>query len=142
MIVYTGGTFDVLHAGHVELLAACSQMAGAHGRVVVALNTDAFITAYKGQPPACTYEQRAVMLEAIRYVDEVVPNTGGADSTPAIELVAPHIIAVGDDWAAKDYHAQMGFTPEWLAERFIELVFVPRTTGLSSTLLKARTAAR
>lgn len=141
MIVYTGGSFDILHAGHVELLAACSHLAGLDGQVVVALNTDRFIAQYKGRLPACSYEYRAAMLRAIRYVDRVVPNTGGADSKPAIESVQPHIIAVGSDWEGRDYHAQMGFTPEWLAARFIELVFVPRTTGLSSTLLKSRMVA-
>jgi glycerol-3-phosphate cytidylyltransferase len=142
MIVYSGGSFDVLHAGHVELLAACAGMAGPHGRVVVSLNTDAFIAEYKGRAPVCTYGQREAMLRAIRYVDEVIPNVGGWDSRPAIESVRPHILAVGDDWAGRDYHAQMGFTPAWLDERGIELVFVPRTTGLSSTLIKARMVER
>lgn len=140
MIVYTGGTFDVLHAGHIELLLDCVGLSHC-GRVVVALNTDEFITEYKGRPPVCTYEQRATMLRAIRYVDEVIPNVGGWDSRPAIEQVMPNIIAVGDDWAGRDYHGQMGFTPEWLAVRMIELVFVRRTTGLSSSLLKQRLAA-
>jgi glycerol-3-phosphate cytidylyltransferase len=141
VIVYTGGSMDVLHAGHVELLAACSHLAGPDGKVVVSLNTDEFIAEYKGKPPVVPYEYRAAMLRAIRYVDRVVPNVGGADSRPAIEQVRPHIIAVGSDWEDRDYHAQMGFTPRWLAERFIELVYVPRTTGLSSTLLKSRMVA-
>lgn len=144
MIVYTGASMDVLHAGHVELLAACRELAdqlGQHGRVVVSLNTDEFIEQYKGRPPVVPYELRAMMLRAIRYVDEVIPNVGGADSKPAIESVRPNLIAIGSDWAApKNYHAQMGFTPEWLAERHIRLVYVPRTTGLSSTLLKSRPA--
>ena len=53
-IVYTGGTFDLLHSGHIRFLKACRRLVGADGEVVVSLNTDAFIEAYKGKPPVIT----------------------------------------------------------------------------------------
>ena len=137
MKVYTGGTFDLFHAGHANLLRQCRLLAGT-GPVVVALNTDEFIAAYKGRPPVVSYDDRAAVLAACRYVNQVVPNTGGADSRPAIEAVSPDLIVIGSDWATRDYHAQMGFTQAWLDERGIALCYVPYTPGISTTDLKAR----
>lgn len=138
MIVYTGGTFDLFHAGHAFLLRECRKLAGREGRVVVALNTDAFIAAFKGKPPVCTYAEREAVLLSCRHVDEVIRNSTGADSKPTIEAVQPDIIAIGIDWAAKDYYAQMNFTPQWLDSHGISLVYVPHPQPLSSTAIKAR----
>lgn len=137
--VYTGGTFDLLHAGHVDLLKVCRKIAGPDGRVVVALNRDRFVEMFKGQRPVCTYPERRAMLEGCRYVDEVVENSGDQDSTVTIELVQPDYILIGDDWATKDYFKQMGFSQVWLDERGITLLYVPRHRNLSSTDIKART---
>jgi len=82
-IVYTGGTFDLFHAGHSFFLRRCSEL----GRVTVALNTDEFIEAYKGKPPVISYADRAEVLMSCRYVDSVIPNIGGTDSKPSIELM-------------------------------------------------------
>ena len=133
MRVYTGGTFDLFHIGHVRLLWRCSKLAYPDGEVVVALNTDDFVTAYKGRPPVISYAERREILEACRYVDRVVPNHGGADSKPAIEWVQPDIIAVGSDWQDRDYYAQMGFTQAWLDERGIRLIYLPYTEGVSTS---------
>jgi cytidyltransferase-like protein len=86
-IVYTGGTFDLFHSGHIRFLKACRRLAGDDGRVVVSLNTDAFIQAYKGKPPIMSYEERAEILLGCKYVDRVVPNLAGADSKPAILML-------------------------------------------------------
>lgn len=137
-IVYTGGTFDLLHAGHVDFLAVCRKIAGDNGRVVVGLNRDEFVASYKGHPPACTYEERRDVLCGCRYVDEVVVNSGDADSKIAITLVNPDFIVIGDDWAHRNYYAQMSFTPEWLNEMDYTLLYVPRQRMLSSTDIKAR----
>lgn len=144
MIVYTGGTMDLLHVGHLELLAGCRQLAGPDGRVVVSLNTDEFVASYKGRPPVQAYDLRADMLRACRLVDLVVCNVGGADSRPAIEVVRPDILAIGDDWYDPDaedpearYHRQLGLTREWLAERDLRIAYIPRTRGISTTGLRA-----
>jgi glycerol-3-phosphate cytidylyltransferase len=136
--VYTGGTFDLFHAGHVNFLRQCKKIAGRKGWVIVVLNTDEFITKYKGSPPIHSYEQRASILYGCSYVNFVYPNTGGADSKPAIEQINPDFIVVGDDWACKDYYAQMQFTQEWLDKKDITLIYVPYTKDISTTELKRR----
>jgi len=136
MRLYTGGTFDLFHYGHVRFLARCRELAKG-GSVIVSLNTDEFITTYKGQPPIIPYAARLEVLVGCRYVDRVIPNFGGADSKPAIESVKPNIIAIGSDWEHRDYYAQMGFTPRWLADRGIDLVYVPYTASISASMIRA-----
>lgn len=132
--VYTGGTFDLPHHGHFRLL----QRAHDFGRVIVGLNTDEFILQYKGKAPIMSFDERKEILMACRWVDEVVPNYGGADSKIAIDIVKPDYIIIGSDWARKDYYKQMDFTQDWLDERGIGLIYVPYTQGISSTDLKTR----
>jgi cytidyltransferase-like protein len=64
MIVYTGGTFDLFHAGHAFLLSQCRKLAGPDGKVVIALNTDQFTASYKGRPPIGCYSEREAVLPA------------------------------------------------------------------------------
>ena len=132
--VYTGGTFDLIHSGHASFLQRCAQI----GTVTVALNTDDFIKFYKGKAPIMSYEERKAVLEAFRWVDRVIPNDDGADSTTAIAKAQPDIIAIGSDWARKDYYGQMGFTQDWLDEQGISLMYIPYTQGISTTELKRR----
>lgn len=134
-IAYTGGTFDYFHSGHVNFLRQCKAIADV---VVVSLNTDEFITQFKGKPPIMSYDERRKVLEGCRYVDKVIPNTGGADSKPAIISVKPDFIIIGSDWASKDYYKQMGFNQEWLDEQGIVLIYVPYTLGISTTQIKER----
>ena len=136
--VYTGGTFDILHRGHVNLLWQCRKIAGPDGSVVVGLNNDAFIARYKQRPPMLGYRDRAAVLAACRHVDEVVENVGDEDSRIVLEQVAPDFIVIGSDWARRDYYAQMMFTQEWLDERDITLIYVPYTEGISSTAVRER----
>jgi glycerol-3-phosphate cytidylyltransferase len=137
-VVYTGGTFDLFHAGHVNFLKTCRRLAGQNGRVIVSLNTDEFIYEYKKQNPVCSYEERKTCLEACKYVDFVIPNIGGADSKPAIESATPTIIVIGSDWAKRDYYSQMQFTQEWLDDKGIVLAYVPYTLGVSTSNIKKR----
>jgi len=136
--VYTGGTFDLFHSGHVNFLRQCAIL----GKVVVSLNTDEFIREYKGNFPVVDYNGRRDTLLGCRYVSRVVPNTGGKDSKPAIVKVLPDIIAIGTDWLGKDYYKQMSFTQAWLDERNICLVYIPYTVGISTTLIKKKLCSK
>lgn len=142
MIVYTGGTFDILHFGHINFLKRCKEIAGIDGKVIVSLNPDEFIAKYKGHPPIMTYGERKQSLEQVPYVDEVVKNEGGADSKIAIEKIMPDVIVIGSDWARKDYYKQMQFTQDWLDEKLISLCYVPYTKGISTTEIKKRLSER
>ena len=137
-IVYTGGSFDTPHVGHIDLLNWCRLLAGS-GKVIVALNTDEFILRYKGKPPIYSYADRKTMLLAFKdLVDEVIANTDGEDSRPTILKVKPDVIVIGSDWLKKDYCKQMGFTPEWLEEHRIALCYIPRYINMSSTMIKEK----
>ena len=132
--VYTGGTFDLFHAGHVEFLRRCAEL----GSVTVSLNEDEFIEKYKGKRPVISYQERKDVLLGCRWVDRVIPNVGGIDSRIAIIFSNPDLVIIGSDWARKDYYAQMGFDQDWLDERGIGLVYIPYTQGISSTAIKER----
>lgn len=132
--IYTGGTFDLIHSGHVNFLRRCAEI----GNVTIALNTDEFIEQYKGKPPIMSYDERFAVLSEFYSVKNIFPNEGGADSKPTILRANPDIIAIGSDWARKDYYKQMGFTQDWLDERGISLMYIPYTQGISTTELKRR----
>lgn len=137
MIVYTGGTFDGLHVGHLELFAACRALAGPEGRVVVSVNRDEFVVRYKRRAPVHPYLVRAELVAACRFVDLVVCNIGDEDSGIAIDVVRPDVIAIGSDWQDKDYLAQLGITQGWLDERDLSIEYIPRTRGVSSSALRS-----
>ncbi len=132
-ILYTGGTFDLFHAGHVRFLMHCRKIAES---VVVCLNTDDFIERFKGAVPVISYEEREQVLLSCQYVDKVIPNTGGEDSKPTILQSGAAIIAIGSDWAAKDYYKQMDFTQEWLDKNGITLVYISFKRVQSTTNIK------
>lgn len=136
--VYTGGTFDLFHAGHVNFLKRCHEIAGIAGQVVVSLNTDSFIQEYKTKPPVCNDQERYDVISSCKYVNQVIWNSGGTDSKPAILSVQPDIIAIGSDWALKDYYKQMDFEQSWLDKLNISLIYIPYTQGISSTNIKER----
>ena len=134
-ILYTGGTFDIFHFGHANFLRQCNLLAD---EVIVGLNPDSFIEKFKGSPPIMTYEERKQSLLNCPYVSKVIANTSGADSKPTIISASPNIIAIGDDWAHKDYYKQMQFTQSWLEEKRIVLVYIPYTRGISTSEIKSR----
>lgn len=141
MILYTGGTFDLFHAGHVEFLQKCWQLSMTdhfRGSVIVSLNTDDFIEEYKGRPPINSYEERKYVLESCKYVSRVIKNVGGADSKPAILEVHPNVVAIGSDWFDRDYLGQMQFDWQWLHREGIALLYIPRITPVSTTGIKRR----
>ena len=136
--VYTGGTFDLLHIGHVNFLSQCAR----HGEVSVSLNTDEFISEYKGSAPIYSYEERKALLELLPSVKQVIPNIGGSDSKLAIETIKPDVIAIGSDWARRDYYTQMDFDQNWLDDHDISLLYIPYTPGISSSSIKKRVIDR
>ena len=105
-VLYTGGTFDLFHFGHQNFLKQCKRLAD---KVVVSLNTDDFVERFKDHKTILKYKEREQSLRYCKYVDQVIKNGAGEDSRACILTVRPHIIAIGDDWAHKNYYKQMGF---------------------------------
>ena len=131
--IYTGGTFDYLHIGHLELLRECAR----YGLVIVALNTDEFVKRYKKITPT-PYNERKSALIKCPYVYMVVKNIGEEDSKKTIESLEENICAIahGTDWTGDSLYKQMKLTQEWLNNRMISMLYIPRTTGQSSTKIR------
>lgn len=142
MNVWCGGTYDLLHPGHVHLFREAHRIAMTEGapwtgRVIVAVNTDEFVETYKGTRPVQSYAERLDMVSAVRWVNETQRNdgTGQADLILAADA---RVILIGDDWAPpRDYLAQLGIDQTFLDRYRIRVVYLPRRGGYSSTLLKA-----
>lgn len=124
--VLTYGTFDLLHYGHIRLL----QRAAALGDyLIVALSTDQF-NAMKGKQSFYSYEVRREMLESIRYVDLVIPETCWEQKLDDVRRYGVDVVVMGGDWIGSDRF-------EYLRDE-CELVYLDRTEGISTTDVKGR----
>lgn len=132
--VYTGGTFDCFHWGHVKFLKECAKF----GEVWVSLNTDEFIEEFKGRRPVMSYYERYKVLQGCKYVDTVIKNYDGANSRTAILDVLPQVIAIGSDWYDKDYFSQLNIDMEFLRKWNIAIMYIPYTSGISTTDIRRR----
>jgi glycerol-3-phosphate cytidylyltransferase len=130
--VYVGGTFDLFHAGHVQFLLQCSQ----YGKVVVALNADNFSARYKRRPILSINERKGA-IEACRFVDDVVTNIGNENSAITIDLLLEtrsiKYIAHGNDWTGESLMGQLGIDQSWLDFRGIQMLYIPYTSGISTS---------
>jgi glycerol-3-phosphate cytidylyltransferase len=134
--VLTVGTFDPLHSGHLGLFEQCRRLAGPDAHLIVGVNGDAFIAGYRGAAPMLPQTVRADVVAALRVVDEVIINDSHNNQHNLIRAAAPDILVVGQDWATRDYPAQLGVDAGWFDRARIQLCYVPRTGDWSSTALK------
>lgn len=130
--VLTIGTFDTPHIGHAILFKECELYGN---RVVVGINSDEFVESYKGRKPLYEYKERAALISRLGY--GVLKNCSAGREL--IVQVAPNVIAIGSDWARKDYYSQIDVDQDFLDEREIAMVYIPRAGSMSSTQLKERT---
>ena len=143
MRVLTMGTFDLIHPGHVHLLRQCYKLSGqagggwgTPGAVVATVNSDDFVTSYKGRAPVMGEVARCEVVAALRWVTEAHIHVYGPDAGPTIEAHRPDVIAIGADWRDRDYLAQLGVTQAWLDERGLFVAYLPLLGGHSSTALR------
>ncbi|MBR5524799.1 MAG: glycerol-3-phosphate cytidylyltransferase [Clostridia bacterium] len=122
--VITYGTFDMLHYGHVNLLRRAKELGD---YLVVAISTDEFNWNEKQKKCYFTYEQRKLLVEAIRYVDEVIPETAWSQKRTDVHEHDIDIFVMGDDWEGKF---------DELREEGVEVVYLPRTPDISTTRIK------
>jgi glycerol-3-phosphate cytidylyltransferase len=120
--VLTYGTFDLLHWGHINLLERAKNLGD---YLIVAVSTDEF-NAIKDKKSYHTYENRKRILEAIRHVDEVIPETDWDQKISDVINNDVDIFVMGDDWKGKF---------DFLKD-YCEVVYLPRTIGISTTKIK------
>lgn len=120
--IITYGTFDLLHWGHVRLLERAKEL-GDH--LTVSLSTDEF-NLLKHKEAYHSFEHRKYILEAIKYVDEVIPETDWEQKTTDIDLYDIDIFVMGDDWTGKF---------DFLKNQ-CEVIYLNRTDGISTTSIK------
>lgn len=120
--VLTYGTYDILHRGHIHLLRRAR---GLGEYLIVGLSTDEF-NALKGKRAVFSYEDRKLLLEAIRFVDEVIPEREWAQKVADVVDRGVDIFVMGDDWTGKfDF-----------LEEYCQVVYLPRTEGISTTEIR------
>ena len=122
--VLTYGTFDLLHYGHINLLRRAKALGD---YLVVAVSTDDF-NELKGKKAYHNYETRKMMLEAVRYVDLVIPEENWEQKIDDVKKYDIDIVVMGSDWAGSDRF-------DYLKD-YCEVVYLPRTEGVSTTQIK------
>lgn len=122
--VITYGTFDLLHYGHINILRRAKELGD---YLVVVVSSDEFNLNEKGKKCYYTYEQRKTMLEAIRYVDLVIPETNWEQKRKDVHEYNIDVFVMGDDWRGKF---------DFLTEEGVEVVYLPRTPEISTTKIK------
>lgn len=120
--VLTYGTFDVLHIGHINLLRRARELGD---RLIVGLSTDEF-NAVKHKSSLLDYANRKATLEAIRYVDLVIPEATWEQKVDDVQKYSVNTFVIGDDWAG-----QFDFLKE-----LCEVRYLSRTADISSTSVK------
>jgi len=128
-VVYVGMSADLVHPGHLNILQRAAKL----GSVTVGLLTDAAIASYK-RVPFMTFEQRKQVVESIKGVDIVIPQTT-LDYVPNLEKIKPDYVVHGDDWKEGVQKKTRQRVIECLSQWGGELVEVPYTQGISSTQL-------
>lgn len=120
--VITYGTFDLLHVGHINLLRRAKELGD---YLLVAVSTDEF-NALKDKKAYYSYEDRKTILEAIKYVDEVIPENNWEQKIKDVQDNDIDIFVMGHDWEGKF---------DFLKD-YCEVIYLPRTEGISTTKIK------
>jgi len=122
--ILTYGTFDVLHRGHINLLKRAKERGD---YLIVGISTDEF-NAIKGKKSYYDYETRKQMLEAIRYVDEVIPENDWNQKPGDIMKFGADEVVMGSDWEGNEKFESL--------REYCNVHYLPRTEGISSTQVK------
>lgn len=120
--ILTYGTFDLFHIGHLRLLERLSKMGD---KLIVGISTDEF-NELKGKKSIISFEDRAQIVGAIKFVDEVIAERSWEQKIEDIKAHNVSVFAIGDDWAGQFDHLKA----------HCEVAYLSRTEGISSTQLK------
>lgn len=127
-IGYTSGVFDMFHIGHLNILRRAKEKCDF---LIVGVSTDECVMSYKNKVPIIPFEERVEIVKAIRYVDDVVPQEN-MDKMDAWQKLKFDVMFHGDDWKGTDLYKSI---EEKFKEVGVEIVYLPHTEGISSTML-------
>jgi glycerol-3-phosphate cytidylyltransferase len=122
--VITYGTFDLLHYGHINLLRRAKQYGD---YLIVALSTDDFNWNQKRKKCYFSFDKRKALLEAIRYVDLVIPEESWDQKVTDVREYHIDTFVMGDDWKGEF---------DFLKNEGVDVVYLPRTPEVSTTQIK------
>ena len=122
--VITYGTFDLLHYGHINLLRRAKQYGD---YLIVALSTDDFNWNQKRKKCYFSFDKRKALLEAIRYVDHVIPEESWDQKVTDVREYHIDTFVMGDDWKGEF---------DFLQDEGVDVVYLPRTPEVSTTQIK------
>jgi len=123
-VVYTSGTFDMLHINHLKMIEYARSLADI---LIVGVNTDELVASYKSEP-IIPFEERIALVKALKYPDIVIPQHS-LDHRDKVKKLNFDVFVVGDDWTGKF---------DYLKEQNVSVVYFPYGAGISSTSLKEK----
>ena len=135
MVIYTVGTFDLLHVGHLALLEYCSTLGDV---VAVGVASDQVVNSYKPNVPVIPLDQRTEMLKALRCVNIVRPYHE-LEYVSGCKALDVDIFVVGEDWGKKAHNVDVEAYLESQGKQVIQVLYNPRT---SSSQIKLNTIAQ
>ncbi len=127
-VVYTSGTFDMLHVNHLRLIEYAR---GLGDILIVGVNTDELVASYKSMPMV-PFEERIALVRALKGPDLVIPQHS-LDHADKVKKLKFDVFVVGDDWTGKY---------DYLEEQGVSVVYTPYGRGISSSSLKKKIAMR
>ena len=125
---YTTGVFDMFHIGHLNILKKAKEQCD---YLIVGVSTDENVQNYKKKKPIIPFEERIAIVSEIKYVDKAVPQTN-MNKMEAWKKLKFDALFHGSDWKGSDMYNKM---IEEFADVGVDVVFLPHTDGVSSTLL-------
>ncbi len=131
VIGYTTGVFDMFHIGHLNILRRAKEQCD---YLIVGVSTDECVLSYKNHLPVIPYEHRSAIVEAIKYVDEVVPQDT-MDKTIFLRNRHFDVMFHGDEWKGTELYNQY---EEEFAKYGACIEYLPHTEGISSSLLREK----
>ena len=128
-IGYTTGVFDMFHIGHLNILKRAKEQCET---LIVGVSTDELVRRYKNKTPIISYNDRKSIVEAIKYVDKVIPQEN-MDKVEAVKSIGANVVFVGSDWKGSTQWIEY---EKLFAEAGCEVEYLSHTDGISSTILR------
>ena len=130
-IGYTTGVYDMFHIGHLNLIRRAKEQCE---YLIVGVSTDECVQSYKNKTPIIPYDERAAIVQAIRYVDEVVPQTS-MDKLDFLKKRYFDVMFHGDEWKGTELYNKY---EEEFAKYGAKIEYLTHTDGISSTILREK----